>query len=93
MRAGDRKIEALTASMFSGDLMGRGTPVLRLVAFAVCLNVVTHVTIDFRSGTGANGAKLAIPKGALSCDHRTSARKVGLDGKSTLLTVPTHDGD
>ena len=43
---------------FWGDLMGRGTPVLRLVTFAVCLNVVTHVTIDFRSGTGANGAKL-----------------------------------
>ena len=40
--------------------MGRGTPsgLLRLVTFAVCLNVVTHVTIDFRSGTGANGAKL-----------------------------------
>jgi hypothetical protein len=57
-RRGDRNIEGLTDSMFSGDLMGRGTPVLRLVALAVCLNVVTHVTIDSRSGTVANGAKL-----------------------------------
>ena len=55
---GDRNIEALTASMFSGDLIGWETPVLRLVALAVCLNVVTHVTIDFWAGTGANGAKL-----------------------------------
>jgi len=38
--------------------MDRGTPVLRFVALAVCLNEVTHVTIDLRSGTGANGAKL-----------------------------------
>ena len=53
-RRGDCKIEALTASMFSVDLMGRGTPVLRLVVLAVCLNVVTHVTIDFRSRTGPN---------------------------------------
>lgn len=57
-RRGDLNIEALTASMFSGDLMGRGTPVLRLVALAVCLNAVTHATIDFLSGTGAKGAKL-----------------------------------
>jgi len=57
-RRGDRNIDALTASKFSGDLTGRGTPVLRFVALAVCLNVVTHVTIDFRSRTGANGAKL-----------------------------------
>jgi len=57
-RCGDRNIGALTASMFSGDLTGRGTPVLRFVALAVCLNVVTHVTIDLRSGTGANSAKL-----------------------------------
>ena len=56
-RRGDLNIEALTAPMFSLDLMGRGTPVLYLVALAVCLNVVTHVTIDFRSGIGANGAK------------------------------------
>ena len=45
------KIETLTASMFSDDLMGRGTPALRRVVLPVCLNVVTHVTIDFRSGT------------------------------------------
>ena len=49
---------SLPPSMFSGDLMDRGTPVLHLVALAVCLNVVTHVTIAFRSGTGPNGAKL-----------------------------------
>lgn len=53
-RRGDRNIEAITASMFSGDLMGRVSPVLRLVALAVCLNVVTHVTIDFRFGEGLN---------------------------------------
>lgn len=56
-RCGGRNIEVLTASMFSGTLMGRRTPVLRLVT-AVFLNVVTHVTIYFRSVTRANGAKL-----------------------------------
>ena len=45
-RRGDCKIEALTVSIFSDDLMGRGTPVLRRVVLPVCLNVVTHVTID-----------------------------------------------
>ena len=30
-RRGDLNIEAFTATMFSRDLMGRGTPVLRLV--------------------------------------------------------------
>ena len=50
---GDRMIEALTASMFSDDLMDRGTPVLRRVVLPVCLNVVIHVTIDFRSGVGS----------------------------------------
>ena len=44
--------------MFSDDLMGRGTPILRRVILMVCLNVVTHVTIDFRSGTGSLGATL-----------------------------------
>lgn len=57
-RRGEGKTEALTASMFSGDLMGRGTPVLRRVVLPVCLNVVTHVTIDFWSGTGPLGATL-----------------------------------
>ena len=89
-RRGDCKIEALTASMFSDDLMGRGTPVLRRVVLPVCLNVVTHVTIDFRSGTGSLGATL---KGALGCNHRQSIRKVGFDGKRTFLTTPTHDSD
>ena len=51
-------IEALSASMFSYDLMGRGTPVLRRVVLPVCLNAVTYVTIDFRSGTGSLGATL-----------------------------------
>lgn len=59
-RRGDRKIEALTASMFPGDLMSRGTPVLRFVVLAVCLNIVIHETIDFRSGTGPNGATLKL---------------------------------
>ena len=49
-------IEAPTASMFSNDLMGRGTPVLRRVVLPASLNVVTHVTIDFRSGTESIGA-------------------------------------
>ena len=47
-RHGHCKIEAVTAPMFSDDLVGRSTPVLRLV-LSVCLNVLTHVTIDFRS--------------------------------------------
>ena len=55
---GDCKTEALTASMFSDDLMGRGTPILRRVLLPVCLNVMTHVTIAFRSGTGSLGATL-----------------------------------
>ena len=57
-RRGDGKTEVLTVSMFSGDLMGRGTPVLCRVVLPVYLNVVTHVTIDFRSGTGRLGATL-----------------------------------
>ena len=57
-RCGDCKTEVLTASMFSGDLMGRGTPVLRRFVLPVRLNVSTHVTIDFRSGTGPLGATL-----------------------------------
>ena len=52
------KIEALTATMFSDDLMDRGTLVLRHVVLPVCLNVVTHVTIDFRFGTMSLGATL-----------------------------------
>ena len=52
------KIEALTATMFSDDLMDRGTPVLRHVVLPVSLIVVTHVKIDFRSGTGSLGATL-----------------------------------
>ena len=57
-RRGDCKIEALTASMFSDDLMGRGTPDLHRVVLPVYLNVVTHVIIDFWSGTGSLGATL-----------------------------------
>ena len=44
--------------MFSDDLTGRGTTVLRRVVLPVCLNVVTLVTIDFLSGTGSLGVKL-----------------------------------
>ena len=51
-------IARLKFSMFSDDLMGRGTPVLRRVVLPVCLNVVTHVTIDFRSETGSLGVTL-----------------------------------
>ena len=57
-RRGDCKIEALTASMFSDDLMGRGTPVLRRIVLPVCLSVVTHVTIDFRTGIWSHWAIL-----------------------------------
>ena len=57
-RRGDCKIKALTASMFSDDRMGRGTPVLRCVVLPVCLNIVTNVTIDFRSGTESFGTTL-----------------------------------
>lgn len=49
----DRKIEAVTASMFSSDIMGRSF--LRIVVLEVYLNAVTHVTIDLRSGTRPNG--------------------------------------
>ena len=59
-RLGDCKIKALTASMFSDDLMGRCTLVLRRVVLPVCLNVITHVTIDFRSVTGTLGATLKL---------------------------------
>ena len=52
------KIEALTASMFSDDLMDLGTSVLRHVVLSVCLNVMTHVTVDFRFGTESLGAIL-----------------------------------
>ena len=48
----------LSVWMFSENLMGRGTPVLRRVVLPVWLNVVTHVIIYFRSGTGSFGAKL-----------------------------------
>ena len=57
-RRGDCKVEALTASLFSDDLMGRGSPVICRVVLPVCLNVVTHVTIDTRSVTGSLGAAL-----------------------------------
>ena len=57
-RRGDCKIEALNASMFSDDLISQGTPVLRCVILPICLNVVTHVTIDVRSGTRSLGATL-----------------------------------
>ena len=63
----DCKIEVLTASMFSGDLKGQETPVLSLVVLTVCLNVVTHVAMDLRSGTGPNGATLKrFPKARLA---------------------------
>jgi hypothetical protein len=54
---GDRKNDTLTASMFSGDLKGRASPLL-FGTEPVFLNVVTHNRIDFRSGTGPNGAIL-----------------------------------
>jgi hypothetical protein len=53
-----RKNDTLTASMFSGDLMGRASPLLLFCTEPVSLNVVTHNRIDFRSGTGPNGAIL-----------------------------------
>lgn len=66
--------EALNTSMFSGDLMCRGTSILCLVTLAVCLNIVINATTGFGSATGANVAKLEeIPEVALDCDHNTSA--------------------
>jgi hypothetical protein len=56
-RRGDRKNDTLTASMFSGDLMGRVSPFL-FCTEPVYQNVVTHNRIDFWSGTGPNGAIL-----------------------------------
>ena len=80
--------------MFSDDLMGRCTPVLRCVVHLVCLNVVTHVTIYFRSGTGSLGGYIeTVSKGALGYNHRQSIRKVGFDGKHTFFTTLTHDSD
>jgi len=69
-RRGDCNIDARTASMFLGDLTGRGIPVHRFVALAVCLNVVTHETIDLRSGTWANGAKLKRYRNARCASRR-----------------------
>ena len=57
-RRGDSKIGALTASILSDNVMARGTPVLRRVVLPVCLNVVTHVIIDFQSRTESLGATL-----------------------------------
>ena len=53
-----RLISENTAAMFSDDLMGRGTPVLRRIVLPACLNVVTHVTIDFRTGIWSHWAIL-----------------------------------
>lgn len=61
------------ASMFSGNLIGWWSPVLRLVTLAVCLDVVIQVTTDFHFGTWANWAK---------SNQRTSARKVGFNART-----------
>jgi hypothetical protein len=53
-RRGDRKNDTLTASMFSGDLMGRASSLLLFCTESVSLKVVTHNRIDFRSGTKHN---------------------------------------
>jgi hypothetical protein len=62
------------------------TPVLRFVALPVCLNVVTHVTIDFWFGTRPN-----IEASWKGCDHRISVWKVDHDGKRrvSISTLPT----
>ena len=57
-RRRDCKIEALTVSIFSDDLIERATPVIRRVIPPVFLNVVAYVTINFWSGTGSLGATL-----------------------------------
>lgn len=71
---GNHNIEALTSSMFSDDLMSRGTPVLRLVALEVCLNLVTYVTIDFQSWTGPT-----------RLNQRVSERRAGLRSQNIRL--------
>lgn len=67
--------DPLTVSMFSGDPIGRWTPVLHLVTLPVCLYVVTHITIDFRLKTWAE--MISIAEGVMGCYLRTSAGKVG----------------
>jgi hypothetical protein len=57
-RHGDHKNDTLTASMFSGDLMGRASPLLLFCTEPVSPNVMTHNRTDFQSGTGPNGAML-----------------------------------
>lgn len=46
-RLGDRK-NTLTASMFSVDLIGRASPLLRFCTESVSLNGVTHRRIDLQ---------------------------------------------
>ena len=89
-------IARLKLSMFSDDLMGRGTPVHRSFVLSVYLNVVTHVVthdpVPVRNRI-SRGYIETVTKGTPGCNPRQSIRKVGFDGKRTFLTTPTDDGD
>jgi hypothetical protein len=79
--------------MFSGDLMGRVSPLLLFCTEPVSLNVVIHNRIDFWSGTGPNGAILKRFRKARWVETtEPPLEKIGLYGKHTLLVTPPHDG-
>jgi hypothetical protein len=79
--------------MFSGDLMGCASPIFIFCKEPVSLNVVTHNRIDFRSGTGPNGAILKRFRKALGVETtEPPLEKIGLYGKRMLLITPPHDG-
>lgn len=73
-------------------LIGRETPVLLLVTLAVCLRRSDPCNNGFAAPDKAQREYIEVSlEVALGWDHRICVGKVGFDGKSTLLTVPTHD--
>lgn len=76
------KIELLTASVFSSDLLWKGMPILRFITVTDCLNIVTHETIDFWSKTGPYMAVLN-QFSKMWWLINTSILKVDLDSKNT----------
>lgn len=75
--------KVLTGSMFSGAIMYSET--LRHVTLAVCLNEVSHETISYISGIGANGAKLKLFR-KVRWDVITKHRSVNLSSTAKSLS-------
>lgn len=91
-RRGDCETDTLTASVFSGDLMGRCAPVLRRVVLAVYLNAVVHVTrLIFCPKQSISGYIETVSKGAPGRNNRLIILKIFFGPKRTPLTTPTHD--